>query len=487
MDIHSLIPTYLPCQEDRFRASFVCRHWRRTFLKRAELWTHLILSKGKVYTKTLLERSQGSPLNVYIEGAVPASTMMLLASHTKRVSNLVFTHNGLADIHSFLQLNPGPLSLLHTLSLNTFAEDRPIDFNNTHPSLALFSTAVNLNVFHFLSNSVRFPSLSHFVLPNLVEFQLLVIPREEVLVCPLLDFLEASPMLRMVWVRIIATISFEGVPRERVVTLPAAEDITLIMTDGGPGYRIATHLSCPSAKRTSLTHKKRTHDAIPEENIPTFAPLSAIVHRYTKHPVEEIALEINIGQTIACELTFRSSDATVIQLCFKVTEGDRNAFEFLLPSTEIYDVVLAQATRTVQNHPQLSSLKRLRICHGFPVPLSTQLSYIANEAGQLFKSIGPLDELTIYGCDLRLYLNCLPNSPEGHTAETVMLPPIKELTISHPVDLSDDECTAILRLAKSRHTSGIPFERVTLHGEGTPQGMNRWLEPWVTTRRSELL
>ena len=32
-DILALIPTYLPSQMDRLRATFVCRRWRKTFLQ----------------------------------------------------------------------------------------------------------------------------------------------------------------------------------------------------------------------------------------------------------------------------------------------------------------------------------------------------------------------------------------------------------------------------------------------------------------------
>ena len=60
LDILSLIPTHLSSHKDRLRASFVCRHWRRTFLQRAELWSELFLSKGDAHVKTFLERAKGS-------------------------------------------------------------------------------------------------------------------------------------------------------------------------------------------------------------------------------------------------------------------------------------------------------------------------------------------------------------------------------------------------------------------------------------------
>jgi hypothetical protein len=91
------------------------------------------------------------------------------------------------------------------------------------------------------------------------------------------------------------------------------------------------------------------------------------------------------------------------------------------------------------------------------------------DVGRLFKSVGTLEELTIYGCDLRSYLTPL-----------VVYPPIKELTISHPWRPSQEECmVAIVELAKSQHALGVPFKRVTVCMENLPTVMAKRLEPWV--------
>jgi len=57
-DILYLIPTHLSSQKDRFRAFFVCRHWRRTIFQCTGLWSHLCFSKGEVY-QALLVRAKG--------------------------------------------------------------------------------------------------------------------------------------------------------------------------------------------------------------------------------------------------------------------------------------------------------------------------------------------------------------------------------------------------------------------------------------------
>ena len=92
----------------------------------------------------------------------------------------------------------------------------------------------------------------------------------------------------------------------------------------------------------------------------------------------------------------------------------------------------------------------------------------------LFRSLGPLDELTLYGCDLRIVL------PEPGYAEGG-LPPVKEFTISG-VSMFDEEryADAIVGLAKSQHELEKPFERVEVRALGIPVGMAERLRQWVS-------
>ena len=90
LDVLSLIPTHLPSQNDLFRATFVCRHWRRTFLQNAGLWSCLRLSKGEVYVSALLERAKGSPLTILASFKDPVDIETLLLPHTKQIAGLEF-------------------------------------------------------------------------------------------------------------------------------------------------------------------------------------------------------------------------------------------------------------------------------------------------------------------------------------------------------------------------------------------------------------
>ena len=430
--------------------------------------------------ESLLERSKGSILDVSIGGRVTASPITLLSPHIKRIGCLNFAHNKWVDIQKFSKIDSGPLPLLRTLDINVNVESDLEDFDAITPPLPIFSNATHLKEFYFYSDTERSPPINHFIFPNLVLFDLSVLPSEGFRASPLLDFLEASPMLRTVHLRITANISLEDIIQGRVVILPNVEIFELLVSDGGPGYKLATHISCPSTRCTTITQK----DVDPEQAFCTSDLWDAIVRRYTRSPAEEVTLEIRTFLVFTCKLTFRSPrDAAVIELNYGIDLYDENGDEFDRRTVVALEEVFTQATLVIRNHPQLAGVKRLNICHSFQPFINifpTTIPHIANETGRLFKALSSLDELTIYHCDIRPYFHSFLDIPQDDITEPVVFPPIKRLTISHPVDSSDGQCIrAIVGLAKSQHTLGIPFERVIIFRENMPMGMEEGLRPWV--------
>jgi hypothetical protein len=475
VEILSLIPTYLSSHRDLLRACCVCRHWRRTFLHCAELWSQLFLSEGEAYIKTFLERVKGSALDITVGlPMIPANTMTLLSSYTKQIKCLGFITSHWDDVLVFTEVH---LPLLHTLKMIYTEEGRVGNHDTTIPLPRLFAHAVNVKVFHLEFGSWLTPPFGHYIFPNLVSFNLSMRIWDGVFrALDLLDFLESSPMLRTVDMEVDAVISLERIPRGRVVVLPSVETFNLTVNHGGPGWKIAAHVSCPSARSASFLHKKAIGHAIPEEIFPASVSWNAIARQYTRSPAEEITLKIRTSPTIACKLTFRSADATIIQLCFKVADEDKH--RVALPSIEMHNEVFTQATRTIRSHPQLSSVKRLHIRHSFGSVNSTDTSHIADEARQLFKSLAPLDELTIHHCNLQPYFDSF--LLERRFEEPIVFPPIKELTISYPLWASDEQCTAmVVGLAKSQHARGMPLQRVTIRRVRMFAGMEEGLKPWV--------
>jgi len=232
-EVLSLIPTHLGSHRDRLRATFVCRRWRRTFLQDATSWTRLILLHGAAYVKTILERAKGSALDIIATHADPVSAIMLLPPHNKQIKCLYFEYSYWPDIQRFSEIDSGPFPLIRILLINAVKELNPGSPPvMTPPSLPLFGNAVNLDELSLHSEGS--PSLNHFVFPSLTAFELSATPAEGFRVSQLPDFLQASPMLQKVHMKIISDILLEGVPQAMVVTLPNLENLHLAVTDGGP-------------------------------------------------------------------------------------------------------------------------------------------------------------------------------------------------------------------------------------------------------------
>ena len=305
----------------------------------------------------------------------PVSAVALLSPYTKQIWCLCFVSSLWRDIRRFLEFNSGPLPPLRTLRIDYIIDKITPDTPDaiTLPSPPLFSNAVNLQEFRLDSESL--PFLDHFAFPSLTSFELSMVSAEDFRASQLLDFLEASPMLPVVHMKILMDISFEGVPRERIAVLHNVESLCLVMSDGEPGYKLAAHISCPSATHTSLTctYKKDFNRMPPQQIFTAFVPWNAIVRQYTRGSIEEIALEIEIASCyfVLCSLTFRSPDATIIELRFEVTMDDEDEndswFEAEMFFAEMYQEAFCQASRTIQDLPLLANVKRLRMCHGGPI------------------------------------------------------------------------------------------------------------------------
>ena len=441
----------------------------------------MFLSKGQDYLETMLERAKGSALDVFFDHigqeSITAdflSTTMTLSMYSHQITCLDLKCSAWWDVRWFSKGFYGPLSLLHTLIIDV-AEEYEIRYPGTSPWF--FSNAINLKVFRFHSTADRSPSLSYFFFPNLVSFDLSVAPTRFHFT-QLLDFLEASPALRTVHMKIGGHAPIHGT-RDRVVVLPNVEKFTLIMATCYD-YEIATHISCPSAKYTSLVHQEAITYGFSQPFPNSVSLWDAIVQRDTGFPLEEVTLEIKTAGIITCILTFWSSDATTIELRHEVTVyRDEGIPEDAVQTRceELKGEIFTRATETIRSHPQLANVRRLRICDNPTHP--TQVSRVACDAEYLLKSLGPLDELVLHRCDLLPYLLSFFDFPRRHVEAPVVYPPIKELTFSHPVNLFDGGRGAIIKFAKSQHASGIPFERIIVRGERIPRGMEEALRPWV--------
>ena len=486
MDILSLIPTHLASQKDRFHAASVCRHWRGVLLRNSTLWSQLFPIKGEEYVSTLLERAKGSALDIVTGYGSPASAIALISSRPQQIRSLESAGNYWNDIIKFSE---SILPLLRVLKIRD--PYTPLLQPNvvTPPSLPLFRGSINLEQFVFHSGMLSL--LSHFAFPNLVTSELLLYQAEECSVLHLLDFLKASPTLQTVEVKILSRVVLRGIPQEMVVVLPNVNSFSLHITHGYTThvYDVSAHISCPRARNISLAHG--VDDVNMDAHIEIFPTPDSwntiIVHRYTASPIEEVTLELEYSGKIECFLTFRSPGTTNLRLGFEVTDTEVSESVLDITHAEICGEIFYQALTTIQDSPLLSYVKRLRIEHQVAMPgiYTERALNVGRRVRELFSSLGPLDELTIRGCDPHMFLAKFVDGLGCYTWEQpIALPRIKELAILHPV-LEDDpreSADAIVELAKSQHARGIPFERLTIHMRYIPeQTVEEELMRWVDT------
>ncbi|KAF9783878.1 hypothetical protein BJ322DRAFT_1109724 [Thelephora terrestris] len=486
-DILSLIATNLSSQADRFHAASVSRRWRGVLLNRGTLWSQLFLIKGEEYASTLLGRAKGSLLDIITHHDAPLGTTTLILPHVQQIKHLEFIENSWQDVVMFSGANSGQLPLLRTLKIidpNLYHLRNELDIV-TAPSPPIFRSSIDLE--EFVIRSGRLSLLSCFLFPNLTTFELSSGPEHELTASYLLDFLKASPTLQTVDVEIPVTVELMSVAQETIVVLPNVKTFSLRVADslGTRIYDVAARISCPFAKYTSLTHHTYEYYVSADLEVFTTPVLwNTILHQYTASPIERVNLEMNYceDKDIYCHLTFRSSDATVVDLNFEVPSLGLDEAELHMPRAEMRWMIFAQALKTIQYHPLLSHVKQLHIENRAAMSDADEMLRAAEQLPILFSLLGPLDKLTISGCDLHMFIDAFLDCPRLRNSKPIVFPHIETLVILYPlIDIDETECLeAIVELAKLQHSLGIPFRCVkvrlwTLFPAGMAGELGRWV------------
>ena len=429
---------------------------------------------------TLLKRAKGSALDIITERNISLETIALLSPYARQIRSLNFLYNYWADISTFHQILSGPLPLLRTLKICIGGFTNREDQHNLPPlpSSPLFGSAIDLE--EFVLDSRCGGSLDHFVFPNLTTVKLFAL---ELNASYLFNFLRASPMLRTVGLTINRGTIPGSIPPDIVVILPNVETFSLSVNgDVRSAYELAVHISCPRAKDTLLTHQIHEYDLKLDLDVfPKSASWVAIARQYTS-PVEEVTLEMDCYQSgvlIACSLTFQSSDATFIKLGFQVDCADEEVGGPYRLCEMMNRQIFFQACRAIQGHPLLSHVKRLHFKVQTKYWGVDYLIPMSDAVQELFRSLGPLDELTIHVFDLRIFLAPFIDLPEFWHFERVF-PSVKVLAISETRMFEERQgVNGMVELVKSHHEQGKPFERVTVRAREIPTTTAERLRQWV--------
>ena len=437
--------------------------------------------------KTYLERANGAALDIFAHYLDPVATWSLISPHAERIRYLEFEYKELKDIQKISDAILGRLSILHTLTITSTNEGGHLaNSTNLLPSYSqLFGSAANLKVFRIQSES---SFLKYLVFPNLVSFDFSAQQDQRFRITELLDFLEATPTLQSVELEVFGCSSPEDAPRGRIITLPNVQQFTLLLGNGSQsefGYWIAAHLRCPSVKSTSFVHAGDYNNVL-GKIFPGPDSWNAIVSQYTatSNPIEEVILEIIPPSPITCKITFQYRNGSVVELHFEEAEPNEATAQSFSP--EVYSHVIAQATRTLREHPQLQSIKCVHIRHGLDEGPDHPIEPIAISFWGLFVSLGRLEQLTISSGDLRPYLYPFF---EGIGSDWIknqeLFPQTKRLTISsRKYTICDAFYSVIIQLAHLQHSLKKPFEYVEFRAGAVPYRIlevNSALTQWVKT------
>jgi len=466
LDVLCLISTHLTSLRDSLRVTFVCRHWRSIFVQHAALWSQFQLrldgTTNRLLVRTLLERAKGAPLDITADYcASPVHSVALLYPFGRQIGSLTIRALSSDDVQDLSMAISGPLPLLHTLEINA---RRYLGGHITlvTPVIPLFEGAVNLK--NFVLNIDHLLSLRHFTFPNLTTLTFSM-SAHEFPVSQLLDFLEASPALRQIRMEIEARLLCEEVPPERVIVLSDVKTFSLETATDGPAREIVTHISCPFANSVELTHDRAlAEDEVPEDAYPPSILWHTITRQYAKGTTDRVVLEMTMDWDLSIDssITFRSSDGAALKFSyFHGVFGED--FDMEMRMKRWLPGVFSQALRTIRDHPLLANVRHL--CIKGRVTLTDNFGLATEGVGQLLGSMGPLENLTLDGCDIRPYLDAFLDTPLfPESIQPTSFPPIKELAIIHPMQSFHDEevyGSAIVEFARSQKARGIPFERMT--------------------------
>ena len=240
-NVFSAIPDYWAdedaAEEHLNTVTHVCRGWRELFISRPSLWTQLNCAHIEK-TRTYIERSNSSPLDVYIRKhkgpRFPKDAFFLTIPHLSRLRSLSLfgPSDDLVDIIGQHLHCPAPS--LEKLKISFIGAPSPIEGTIFKRDL---SSLRELRLSGVITN------LPWVNLPNLTTFYFRNVPSDRISVIRLLDFFEHAPLLSKV-VLMEASPTTSDAPLGRVVTLP---HLKLFKISAQPVYSVLLkHLSIPS-------------------------------------------------------------------------------------------------------------------------------------------------------------------------------------------------------------------------------------------------
>ena len=428
-DVLSLIPDYWAdedtADDDLITLTHVCHGWRELFISRPSLWARLDC-KNVEKTRTYIERSQSSPLKVYLwneAGCIPFlyDAFFLTVPHFGRLGSLSFlgVSEDLIELAKKHFYRPAPSLEKLKIHIGDPCSIEPTIFDG------------NLSTLRELRLSGVITSLPWKNLANLTKFDFQDVPSDKISTTQLPDSFERAPLLRKI--RLYHTLpTTSNAPPGRVVSLPHLEDLEI---EAQPVHSILLkHLLIPSG--TSLVLEFNFNGE--RSPIPDYLPKT----------LDNLN---NLSRTTAINLSYESG----LHLRLSGPSGGLYVLGHWTGADTFLSTVNRRVLRSL-NHFTISTTERLTItAFGATIPQKTEKSPVYHTL-LLMKS---LRILILTDCLNIPFISAL--NPDKTPSKTLVCPVLEELVLY--VKKKEWFCIdKLLGMAKGRSSSGARLSTITI-------------------------
>lgn len=410
-EVLSLIAGYFSTDNELITLTHVCRSWREIFTSHASLWTFLdctSFDKTDVY----IQRSRGSPLEIYLTGSYSADALFLALPLINQLKAL--TVSGSRNVLSLTKYFDSHAPLLEKLDIQVRrASPAPIEST-------IFGG--NLSPLRELRLYAVITDLPWKNLTKLTTFEFHQVPGNEISVTQLLDFFERAPLLREI--ELVASLpDSSNAPLERVVSLNHLRSLRIDAQQ--PHSILLNHLHIPVGALARLEFK------VNNETVP--------ISDYLPTPLDNLS---NISRITSVNLSFQSGMAMRL--------GG--------PNGGLYVVGTCASGGSA---PTTLDAKILRYLNKFPISMTEMLAVTLHDgsadldreieesgAYRTLLLMNNLRTLTLTGCINLSFISAL--NPDCNTSHTTVCPKLEELIFYTRGDHEDSCIEELLEMAKGR-------------------------------------
>ena len=416
-------------------STHVCRRWRDTFISRASLWTKLRF-KDVDKTRTYIQRSQSSPLNMHLGRSLKVvdDAFPLSIPQIPRLKSLII-----------IAANTLPGIIRHFRCHTPLLEKLDIEIclsNETALDGALFNRD-----FSSLRELRLWGLTTGFPWKNIANLRVadLNTPYHKYRTTQILDFLESAPLLHALSLSYSMSHSSDA-PPGRIVPLRHLK--TFAITANSPPSTLLPHL-----------------------HIPIGTAMNSTFHFNDESPFQDYLPERSqIFDNLSC--------ITTINLCFHQLW---KSMRLSGPSGSLRVIVLRNycSKFDTTDHETLRSLGHLTFSAVQRLVISGYDPLVPDEVGEasIFRALSfanNLRTLILMGCYEPFFIR--PLDPENNPSHSVLCLNMEELVLY--INPKDESLTDLIRMTKNRASRGAKLPSlkiISLHGR-IPEEAVSWIE-----------